>query len=90
MSDGWVTKDGKKIPWKKVGDDHLHNIIALLKAHGMDLDDDVTGMFGSPFQGEMANYYFDQEIDREVATRIYMRTQYQNAIKERKRRRAKR
>jgi hypothetical protein len=60
----WVTKDGDEIPIKEMATGHVKNALAMLKRNGYigpsTLEFYLTC---SPPNGDMASYYFEQEMD---------------------------
>lgn len=61
----WTTKEGKRIPISKMSDSHLLNTIKFLERKS-----DAFDIIPPMFQGEMAQYYADQEYDDAMEHRM--------------------
>jgi len=64
-SDVWTTKDGKAIPISELTDDHLSNIIKMLKSKGWVHSSvwESCLCFAGSCRGDMASYAAEQELD---------------------------
>jgi hypothetical protein len=65
----WTTKDGIRVPISKLGDQHLINILRMLKRMAIAEQNDVIESAGSlmcSVTAEMASYYAEQEFDNAV------------------------
>lgn len=57
----WTCKDGRKVRVKDMDDKHLENTIKFLRRQHQEI---VFGTSYPSFNGEMAQYYAEQEFDR--------------------------
>jgi hypothetical protein len=57
----WRTRDGRSIPIKDMDDGHLENCVRFLRRAHRRYVDDMAANPPTGFQGEMAQYYADQE-----------------------------
>lgn len=59
----WKTKDGKLIEVKDMTDNHLLNTQRYMQRRVKDIQEESSACAGMCFQGEMAQYYQEQETD---------------------------
>jgi hypothetical protein len=62
----WITKDKKKIRICDMEDSHLENTLKMLKRNAiLRRESEIVSAYAvaSTFQGDMATYYADQEIE---------------------------
>lgn len=64
-SEVWTCKDGREIAVKDMKISHVENALAMLKRNGYIGENELAlGMMCSQPRGDMAQYYYDQELDR--------------------------
>lgn len=73
MTRFWTTKAGEKIAIRKMGDTHLLNTIKMIKRYaGVALQSEISAAYSclASLQGEMAQFYCEQDIDRMEQTSV--------------------
>jgi len=62
----WETRDQGKIRICDMTNNHLCNTIRMLRRYAVQVCDNLTAeiLFMPQPQGDMASYYYDQELDR--------------------------
>lgn len=68
----WTTKEGHKIPVRKMSVDHIKNCMAMLRRRGYVSEAEFVAACGWGFSmnGEMASYYAEQEVAQMCPTRM--------------------
>lgn len=65
MEPTWKTKDGRTLLIRQMPDNHLLNAIRMLKRNGFVSPSTVEAyLLGPPPRGEMAQLYYEQEMDQ--------------------------
>ena len=82
----WITKEGITIPFSKLSDRHLDNIIAMVRRKHNELSELVAAP--PCFQGEMAQYYAERDWNIACKEEFKVQIILTGLIAERDRRRA--
>lgn len=65
MEPTWKTKDGRTLLIKEMADAHLLNALRMLKRSGFVSPGTIQCYLSAPPpRGEMAQYYYEQELDQ--------------------------
>ncbi len=60
----WKTKDGKEVEVKYMTDQHLLNTQRYMQRRVKSMSEESVACAGCSFQGDMAQYYQEQDLDR--------------------------